>query len=163
MKTAIIYFSKYGTTQKVAEMIQARLACDEVTMINLKEEQIDNIDLAAFDRIIIGTSVYAGTAKRYFRQFCTENHVTLFAVKEIGLFLCGMEPDSQKQQEEMTHSFPEELRRHSKARGFMGGEFLVEKMNFFDRLVVKKIAKTSTSVSAINEDAVNLFVEKMLL
>jgi menaquinone-dependent protoporphyrinogen oxidase len=160
MKTAIIYLSKYGTTKKVAGMIQARLADDEVTMIDLKDNQAP--DLSFYDRIIVGSSVYIGTAKDRFKKFCTDNHVTLFATKEVGLFLCGMEPDKIKQQEEMERSFPEELRRHSKARGFMGGELLFERMNFLDRLIVKTVKKVTASVSNINEEAIDHFVKKML-
>lgn len=160
MKTAILYFSKYGTTRKVAGMIQSRLKSDEVTMIDLKEEQ--SPDLSSYDRIIVGSSVYVGSAKKKFKEFCLANYLPLFAIKEVGLFLCGMEPDEFKQQEEMERSFPEELRRHSKARGFMGGELLMEKMNFLDRVIVKKVMKTTESVYNINEKAIDLFVEKML-
>jgi len=159
MKTAIIYLSKYGTTKKVAGMIGARLTDDEVTMIDLNEDQ--SPDLSFYERIIVGSSVYTGSAKKKFKEFLAVNHVSLFAVREVGLFLCGMEPDSVKQQEEMDRSFPEELLRHSKVRGFMGGEFLLEKMNFIDRLIIKKLMKTTTSVSNINEQAIDLFVEKM--
>ncbi|WP_321519780.1 flavodoxin domain-containing protein [uncultured Bacteroides sp.] len=159
MKTAIIYLSKYGTTKKVAGMIGARLIEDEVTMVDLSENK--SPDLSFYDRIIVGSSVYTGTAKKKFKEFLIVNHVSLFAVREIGLFLCGMEPDSVKQQEEMDRSFPEELLRHSKVRGFMGGELILEKMNFIDRLIVKKLMKTTASVYNINEQAIDLFVEKM--
>ena len=160
MKTAIVYLSKYGTTKKVAEMIKNRFINDEVTMIDLNVNQ--SPDLSIFDRIIVGSSVYVGSAKKKLREFCLKNHVSLFAVKEVGLFLCGMEPDKIKQKEEMDRSFPEELLRHSKAREFMGGELLLEKMNFLERMAVKKIMKSTTSVSNIDEDAIDHFVGKML-
>jgi len=159
MKTAIIYLSKYGTTKKVAGMIGARLTDDEVTLIDLNKNQ--SPDLSFYDRIIVGSGVYTGSAKKKFREFLTVNHVSLFAIREIGLFLCGMEPDSVKQQEEIDRSFPEELLRHSKVRGFMGGELLIEEMNFIDRFIVKKLMKTTASVSNINEQAIDLFIEKM--
>lgn len=160
MKTAILYFSKYGTTRKVAGMIQDRLTDDEITMIDLKENQ--SPDLSLYDRIIVGSSVYVGSARKKFKEFCMANHVSLFAVREVGLFLCGMEPDKMKQQEEMVRSFPEELLRHSKAREFMGGELLLEKMNYLDRLIVKKMMKSTVSVSTINEEAIDHFIERML-
>nr|WP_320036859.1 flavodoxin domain-containing protein [uncultured Bacteroides sp.] len=160
MKTAIVYLSKYGTTKKVAEMIKNRFINDEVTMIDLNVNQ--SPDLSIFDRIIVGSSVYVGSAKKKFREFCLKNHVFLFAVKEVGLFLCGMEPDEIKQKEEMVRSFPEELLRHSKAREFMGGEIQFEKMNLLEKFAVKKIMKTTTSVSNINEQAIDHFVQKML-
>ncbi len=160
MKTAIVYLSKYGTTKKVAGMIKERLMDDEVTIIDLNVDI--SPDLSSYERIIVGSSVYVGSAKKKFREFCLKNHVSLFAVKEVGLFLCGMEPDEIKQKEEMVRSFPEELLRHSKARGFMGGEIQFEKMNLLEKFAVKKIMKTTSSVSNINEQAIDHFVQKML-
>lgn len=163
MKTAIIYYSKYGTTKKVAEMIQDRMVTDEVTMINIQKERMADLDFSDYNRIIIGTSVYAGSSKKRFKKFCTDNYLSLFAKKELGLFLCGMESNHLRQQQEIERSFPEELLRHSKTRGFMGGEFLINKMNFFERIIVKRMAKVSTSVSAIDEVAIDKFVAKMLV
>lgn len=36
MKTAIIYLSKHGTTEKVARKIQSLMPNEDVTLINLK-------------------------------------------------------------------------------------------------------------------------------
>jgi menaquinone-dependent protoporphyrinogen oxidase len=45
---------------------------------------------------------------------------------------------------------------------FAGGEFLFEKMNFFERAVIKRIAKTDKSVSSIKEDEIVRFVTEFL-
>ena len=54
-----------------------------------------------------------------------------------------------------------ELQGKTKATGFMGGEFILEKMNFMERFIVKKIAHTKVSSSNILEETINLFVEKL--
>lgn len=41
MKTAIIYLSKHGTTEKVARMIQSRIPEKEVILINQKIAHIE--------------------------------------------------------------------------------------------------------------------------
>ena len=41
-----------------------------------------------------------------------------------------MEPDPDKQQTELETAFPKSLQGKAKATGFMGGEFILEKMNF---------------------------------
>lgn len=155
MKTLILYLSKHGTTEKVARMIQSGLA-DEVTIVHLKQNR--KPDLTSFQRVIIGTSVYAGTPSKSLMKFCLANLKEL-QTKELGLFVCGMEPDKDKQQKELANAFPAELVQIAKASVFAGGEFLFEKMNFFERMVIKKIAKTSVSISRIDESSVKSFLK----
>jgi menaquinone-dependent protoporphyrinogen oxidase len=44
MKTAIIYTSKHGTTEKVAQMIAERLTGTQVSSIDLKKDNRLNYD-----------------------------------------------------------------------------------------------------------------------
>lgn len=159
MKTAIIYLSRHGTTEKVAHMICDRLSGDEITLINLKESP--EPDLSNFERIVIGTSVYAGDVRKPFKRFCTNENLCLFACKELGLFVCGMEEDEFKQTQELERAFPEQMRRFAKAKAFVGGEFLFDKMGFFEKMIVKKITKISSTVSRINADALDKFIAKL--
>lgn len=41
----------------------------------------------------------------------------------------------------------------------MGGEFLLEKMNFIERLVVRKVAHTRESVHDIDTEALEKFIK----
>jgi menaquinone-dependent protoporphyrinogen oxidase len=50
------------------------------------------------------------------------------------------------------------LKQQAIAKHFLGGEFIFEKMNFFERSVIKRIAKTDKSVSRIDEDGIEKFV-----
>lgn len=61
MKTAIIYYSKKGTTQKVAKIISEKLNSEE-DLINLKQNT--PLDISSYDRIIIGTPIYAGNSSK---------------------------------------------------------------------------------------------------
>lgn len=157
MKTAILYLSKHGTTEKVARIIGDMLKEKDTELINLEKAQPS---LDQYDRIIIGGPVYAGTVNKKLTSYCIENE-TLLAQKQLGLFVCGMEPDPDKQQTELETAFPKSLQGKAKATGFMGGEFILEKMNFMERFIVKKIAHTKVSSSNIHEETINLFVEKL--
>lgn len=159
MRTAIIYLSRHGTTEKVAHMIYDRLPDDEITLINLKE--MPEPDLSFYERIIIGTSVYAGDVKKPFKKFCTNENLCLFASKEVGLFVCGMEQNEFKQTQEFERAFPEQVRRFAKAKAFVGGEFLFDKMSFFEKIIVKKVTKISSTVSRINMEALDKFIMKL--
>ena len=83
MKTAILYLSKHGTTEKVARIIGDKLEEKDTELINLEKVQPS---LDQYDRIIIGGSVYAGTVNKKLTSYCIENE-TLLAQKQLGLFV----------------------------------------------------------------------------
>ena len=71
MKTAIIYMSKHGTTEKVVNIIS-----DHLTLINTDVFNIRNVkapDLIKYDFIIIGGSIHAGMIQKKVKQFCIES------------------------------------------------------------------------------------------
>ena len=160
MKTAIIYASKYGTTEKVAVSIAEKLReNNEVELFSLKENA--NPDISDFRTVILGSSIYAGKASRKMKTFCAKNEQVLLQ-KKLGLFVCGMEPSRAKRQKELEDAYSEVLSKSVAATGFLGGEFKFEEMNFFERLIIKRISKTNESVSRIDEYAIEVFVEKLL-
>jgi len=159
MKTAIIYASKHGTTAKVAQKIAERFpAADSVAFFNLKTDK--QIDIQSFDTVILGTAVYAGKPLKTMHDFC-ERHSGDLLDRRPGLFVCGMENDAEKQQQEVANAFPQVLRDKALAVQFLGGEFLFDRMNFLEKLIIKKIAKTDKSVSTIKEAEIETFVERM--
>ena len=58
------------------------------------------------------------------------------------------------------YSNPEELLNHAKATGLFGGEFIFEKMNFLERLIIKKISGLKESVSKINYETIQQFANR---
>jgi menaquinone-dependent protoporphyrinogen oxidase len=158
MNTAIIYTSKHGTTAKVAQMVAERLTDNKVSSIDLKKEKCTNLN--SFDGIILGTSVYAGQSSKTMQRFCKENMEAL-KQKRLSLFVCWMELDETKQQQELANAYPQELVRHAVSTCFAGGEFLFEKMNFFERAIIKRIVKTNKSVSQIREYEIENFIREI--
>jgi len=156
MKIAIIYATKHGTTEKVAELISEKLQGNEISLINLAKTS--NLDIKMFDYLILGTSIYAGNGIKAMKNFCEANLVVL-QEKPHSLFICGMEPNAEKQQTELENAFPLELSKSAVNQCFLGGEFLFEKMNFFEKFIIKRIAKTSENVSAIKYDNLEMFVK----
>jgi menaquinone-dependent protoporphyrinogen oxidase len=155
MKTAIIYTSKHGTTAKVTQMIAGRLSSNQMSIIDLKKEK--HPDVNSYNRIILGTSIYAGASSKAMQHFCKKNLETL-KQKRLALFVCGMELDVTKQQQELANAYPQELYKYAVSKCFAGGEFQFEKMNFFERAIIKRIAKTDKSVSQIREKDIEKFV-----
>ena len=159
MKIAILYASKYGTTEKVAASIADKLKeMNEVELFSLKNDP--QPDISAFEMVIIGSSIYAGQASKKMKAFCKANE-TLLLQKRIGLFVCGMHPDKEEQEKELKNAFPEVLLKKSSATKFLGGAYLFEQMSFFECMIIKKIAKITSSVEQIDWERVEEFVKEL--
>ena len=156
MRTAIIYYSKYGTTEQVAHLIGEKLN-SEISYISLKK--CSNPDICTYDQIILGTSIYAGSPSRKITQLCNKNQ-PLLEQKVIGLFICCMNKD--KESEEMDNTFPEYLQRLAIPKAILGGEFLFDKMNLIERFITRKVTKIESSVSSLRYDAIREFAIQLL-
>lgn len=161
MKTAIIFKTKHGTTEKVAYMLAKRLTetGDEVRVIDLAKTRQPH--LTAYEKIIVGGSIHVGRIQKEIRTFC-DKHNALLKTRKLGLYICCMETDEKKRQKEFEDAFPADLKKLASAKGIMGGEFLLEKMNFIERLVVRKVAHTRESVHDIDLNAVEKFLRRMI-
>ena len=131
---------------------------NEVELFSLKNNP--NPDICGFDTVVLGSPIYAGQASKKMKVFCKINESVLLQ-KKTGLFVCGMHPDKDQQEKELKDAYPDALQKSAVATGFMGGEFLFERMNFFERLIIKKIAKTDSSVRQIDWNTIDEFVNKL--
>jgi len=156
LRTLIIFSSSHGTTEKAAQLLKKQLN-GEVELINLKK--LSNPPLTDYDSVILGSSIYAGSVKSKVKQFIKQNQKALMT-KHLGLFLCCMF-EGEKAEQQFETTYPKELREHSKANGLFGGEFLVSKMNFIERQIVKKVAGVTSDVSKINVEEIERFAEKL--
>lgn len=156
MATLIVYMTSHGCAEKAAEMIRDLLP-GEVTLINLEKFEVPSLD--KFDTVIIGGSIRIGSIQKKIRKFC-ENNTDQLLLKKTGLFICCMfEGDTALEQ--FTGAYPEALRKNSLANGLFGGELEFEKMNAFERMIIKQVANISVDVSKFNTRAVREFAEKM--
>ncbi|MCG6189152.1 flavodoxin domain-containing protein [Maribellus maritimus] len=156
MKTLISYSTSHGCTENTARELKEHLG-GEVQLANLKDNP--NPELEKFDRIIIGGSIHAGQIQKRVKDFCAKNMDELKA-KELGLFICCME-EGENAQKQLRNAFPEELHEVAKSTAIFGGEFDFEKMNFFEKMVVKKVAKVKASTSKIDHQAIQKFSKRM--
>ena len=153
MKTAIIFASKHGATEKCANILHQKLN-NEATLINLKTEKNPEID--GFDAVIIGGAIYAGNLDKRVLKFIELNKPALLTMK-LGLFICCMyEGDVRKQQ--FNTVYDEELRKHAIAHGQFGGCFDFKKMNFVERTMVRMAAKVKESTEKFDFDNIDSFV-----
>lgn len=156
MKTLIVYASKHGCAKKAAEKLGEAFG-DGTEVDDIRS--IAKIDITDFDRIIIGGSIHTGRIQKDVKNFIQKNLARLLE-KQIGLYICCME-EGERADKEFTNAFPKQLIEHAAAKGFFGGEFNFEKMNFIERFIVRKIAKITKSVSNVKEDNIIDFINTM--
>lgn len=138
-------------------MIAEKLSDSHVSLVDLNDNKMP--DLTAFDAYILGTPIYAGNPQKAMQHFCNKN-ADVLTQKPLALFVCGMEENGDKQQQELANAFPENVCQKAVSKQFLGGEFLFEKMNFFEKMIIKKIAKTDKNVSAIKEENIDKLVSE---
>lgn len=156
MSTLIVYASKYGCAEKCAKLITTDIK-DEVELIDLK--QVKDINLSNYNKVIIGGSIYIGKIQKEVTEFCTKNLDEL-KEKKVGLFICGM-VEGEAINNELNQNFPSELLEIAIAKEYLGGEFLLDKMSFMDKVIVKKVSKVTSNKSNILEDKIHEFAEAM--
>jgi menaquinone-dependent protoporphyrinogen oxidase len=157
MKTLIIYCSSHGTTEKAVQLVSEWME-GEVLAVDLKRDKI-TFDVRDYDFVIIGGSIHAGSIQGKIKHFIAKHYEELLT-KKMGLFLCCWH-DGETALEQFDAAFPEELRKMSIANGIFGGEFLVSKMNFIERQIVKKVSGVTEDTSNLDTTAIMTFVMKI--
>lgn len=147
MKTLVVYASKHGCAEKCVNLLKNKLH-GEVVTANAAMEAVP--DVATFDSVIIGGSIYAGRIQKEIKEFCTKN-LDLLKQKKVGLFICGM-LKGDKAQEQLKGSFPAELVAASDAMECFGGEVQFHKMNFMEKLIMKMVSKADKSIPAMDKN-----------
>lgn len=157
MKNIIIYSTRYGSTAKVAELIQEKLDGD-CTLVNIMTESVPPLD--AFDTVILGGSIYINKVQKELTAF-VGNNLNLLLSKKVGLFLCAGTPKQEDRDKELQGAFPPELFTHAVAINVLGYAFAFKKMHFFDRLIMKKIKGDAISTSEYFDDRILLFAKAL--
>ncbi|PKP21791.1 MAG: flavodoxin [Bacteroidetes bacterium HGW-Bacteroidetes-21] len=154
MKTLILYTSSHGTTQKAAEYLAAKFSISP-DVFNLKNNK--EVDLKFYDKLIIGSSVHAGMTPGFLKKFLEKN-MDIILQKKFALFLSCMY-EGEIIEKQFQNAFPEKLRNASVYNANSGGEFIFEKMNFIERMMVKKVAGVKASVTNIHYEELDKLFE----
>ena len=157
MKILVAFATKYGTTQKCAEMLGKLLKekQHDVDVVNLKLNR--SISLDTYDAVAVGGSFMMFRMNSYVRKFVQKNLDKLLKIK-MGLFMCGAD---DKWEEEIKKGFPHQLLDNAAAKGYFGFEMLWDKMGPFFRGTMQKAFKTTEPVLKINEENIKKFADDL--
>jgi len=154
MKTLILYATKYGATAEIANRIAAQL--DNASTHDLKQGNIPQTK--DFDCIIVGSSIYAGAFRKEAKTYIAQN-ADVLTTKILGLFICSMGDGNED--EVFKKNVPDNVLQAAKTKAALGGAFDPKKANFFERLIMKAVAKQSGYIDNINDEKINKFAEEM--
>jgi menaquinone-dependent protoporphyrinogen oxidase len=154
MRTLIVYATKHGCTEQCAEILARKLGREAET-INLKKNRLP--DLREYESIIVGGSIHAGQIQGIIKRFF-QNYRNILMEKRLGLFICCL-AEGAEAEAELTKVFPEDLRIHAVAKGLFGGVLDFQKMNWLEKAIMKKIAKTDQNIYNINELKIESFAQ----
>jgi menaquinone-dependent protoporphyrinogen oxidase len=76
--------------------------------------------------------------------------------KQIALFICGLEKD--KYEEEFQNAFPKELIKNSHQNGIFGGEVIMKNLNFFEKIMLKKMKGLEQDLYLLKEQEIENFI-----
>ncbi len=153
-KVLIAFASKHGCTEECAKALSGKMNT-EVDLCNLKEKK--QIDLNAYDKIILGGSIYAGRIQREVKEFCSKNESRL-KEKKLGLYICGMSQGDEGNKQLMT-AYPQSLLDASLVKENFGAKIEINKMNFMEKKLIKIVAKVESDFSNISESVLDQFAQ----
>jgi menaquinone-dependent protoporphyrinogen oxidase len=155
MDTLVLYSSKYGGTEKIAEILVEEMS-READLINLSRQK--EIHLLDYSNIFIGTPIYKGKARKDVMDFCQKN-LDILLKKNLGIFIsCWFEDKFDKY---IQDSFPPALVKQAKIV-HAGIEADPSAMSILDRFIVKTVAKMKKPVSNIKRENMKELIESVI-
>jgi menaquinone-dependent protoporphyrinogen oxidase len=157
MKTLIVYATKTGFVTECVDKLAALLS-GRIDKINLAGRP-PAVDVAAYDRIMVGGSIHAGRIQKVVKKFCAD-YTSLLATKKLGLFVaCLSKPEEAGKY--FDDNFPRSLVVQAKAKACFGGAAYYERMSPLERFIIKKISGTDKSFSKPNDAGIKEMAEAM--
>ncbi|MBM7540752.1 flavodoxin domain-containing protein [Amphibacillus cookii] len=129
----IVYQSRTGFTEKYVNWIKERITCDTVRL-----DQIGNVDLKSYAKIIYGAGIHAGHIQGL-KTF--KKHVLNLVDDKMVIFATGAAPYDEKIVTAIKQNNFSENERQAVVFFYFQSGLNYEKMPFFDKLVMKTFSK----------------------
>jgi menaquinone-dependent protoporphyrinogen oxidase len=154
MNVLIAYAGKKGATSELAHAMAEATAqigsgggAAQPKVVDLRKDP--PVDVAQYDRVIVGGAVYAGTVHKAVAEFCRTNLEELLK-RRVALFLSALREDDLKGAFE--RSFPAELRSHAIEEVWLGGRIRFAEHNVLVRGMLRKIMQRHDDMDTLRWD-----------
>ena len=142
--TVVVYKSKYGSTRKYAEWIASELKAE---LYEAKE--VSAAELEKYSTVIFGGGLYINKLNGI--GFIQKNRRVL-SNKKMVVFTCGLSgPENERSIERIKNALfkkiPDDIKENVKLFHLRGG-ITYSKLNFFDGLFMKMLAKIANASNA---------------
>lgn len=151
MKSLILYYSKYGSTEKVAKKIATKIKNFDLCSLGDFNNPLDNYDV-----VYLGCPIYYGKMNKAFKNFVKKNKAEL-AKKDVRFYLLGID---DKNYNKTIHKNIDRDVLLNATIVHIGGAYDFEKMSFIDRFITKRVSRFDTSVDLIQEEKINELIKK---
>ncbi|MFC6716276.1 flavodoxin domain-containing protein [Natrialbaceae archaeon GCM10025810] len=145
----VLFGTGEGQTAKVADRITATFTDrgHDVTTVDV-EEISDDIELDAFDAILVGSSIHIGKHHPAVAEFVGTNrdelNVLPTAFFQVSLSSAVDDPDRRAEAARYADELLEDSGWHPDKIGMFGGALRYSKYGFLKRLMLKRIARDAT-------------------
>lgn len=138
-KVLVVYASKYGSTQEIAEAVGKELAAQSIDVTVQAADQ--PADVAAYDGVVVGSGVYAGNWMSAAVDFI-ENNADTLSQKSVWFFSSGPTGDGDPVEILGGWQFPEALQAVAdqiapRETHVFHGNIDMDKMNWGERLLIR--------------------------
>lgn len=162
MNILIVYSTKYGSTESFMEIVKSKLhqelgeGLKSVVLINLKEDK--HFEIEDFDYIVLASPIYMGNIRKELRKFIDKNKVKLLKKPYSVLLLGGSEVEVKRN----FHVYiGKNIYDKAKLNIHLGYEYDLSKLNFFEKIILKKIAKVKENKKLIKEEEIMSLIENI--
>lgn len=142
MKSIILYESKSGCTEKCANYIYEKHGSEISKITKLKETITD------YDTVVLMGPVYMGKINSDVMAFLNKHKEELFE-KKLYIILCGMNEEGFDAM--VRQNLSDDIRKHAEIV-HAGGAYYLEKLGFFQKRIIKAVAKVTQSSEHIKYD-----------
>lgn len=142
-KILVVYKSKTGFAKKYAEIIGKELSCEVVELTKVTKEK-----MSTYDEIIYGGGLYAGTINGF------KNAKEMFEkskAKQFVVFACGATPNAVKEKIDEIWKVNLAEEENTIPHFYMQAGLCYERMSFFDKVLMKIMAKALSKQENKNE------------
>ena len=159
-RVLVAYASKRGSTRQAAEWIAEELGdcCD---LADLKKNP--GVDLQPYKVLVLGSGIFAGNVYGPLKKFIEKRGDDL-ADKDICLFITHL-AEGEEIEQDFRSAFSEEFLARARIRTGLGGRLKMGQLNFFLRLIMKKMAKEAgkdyTDYDGLSHEACIRFADKV--